>query len=135
MVETGLIQKIYGKIETSRFQKDWNEASLKLNLLTHPGDLWERKRRYAMRFFADKAAKIPEVLAIYVIENRDYLDLWTVVDGDLYETEGKVIEIENELLDRFSDLSFDFMVLPKKNKKWQEIMPSSGRMLYFRGRN
>jgi len=84
------------------------------------------------KFFADRASKIPQVFAAYAVIEEGIIDLWTIVEGDLYEAEGKVIEVENELLDRFSDLSFDFMVLPKSNQKLQVIIPSNGIQIYSR---
>jgi len=86
----------------------------------------------AQEFFVTEVSKFAEVFAVYSIVKEGVIDLWTIIEGDLYKAEGKVIDAQIKLLDEFPGLLFDFMVLPKTSERLEEIIPSDATQLYLR---
>jgi hypothetical protein len=66
---------------------------------------------------------------IYAIVDNGVIDLWTVVDGDLYQAGEALAELDVELLVEFPDLPFDFMTI-HKNELDAETMPKNRTLIY-----
>ena len=83
------------------------------------------------KFLIQHAAQVPQVLEIYAIVDSGVIDLWTVVDGDLYQAGEALAELDVELLTGFPDLSFDFMTV-HKDEVHAETMPKGRTLIYSR---
>ncbi|TES91343.1 MAG: hypothetical protein E3J87_07965 [Candidatus Cloacimonadota bacterium] len=86
----------------------------------------------AYSFFANEVSRISQVYAVYATVRENIIDLWTIVEKDLYKAEGLVIDVQLKLLRKFPDLSFDFLILSKNHQKLQEIIPSNSIQIYLR---
>lgn len=82
--------------------------------------------------FIKEVSDIPEVISVYVIYSRNVIDLWTIVESNLYEAEGKIIDLELKILGLFPNKYFDFLVLPKSSIDLNTIIPSKGVEIYTR---
>lgn len=90
------------------------------------------QREYsAYKFLIQRAAQLPQVVEIYAIVDNGVIDLWTVVDGDLYQAGEALAELDVELLIEFPDLPFDFMTV-HKDEVHAETMPKGRTLIYSR---
>jgi len=90
------------------------------------------QREYsAYKFLVQHATQLHQVVEIYAIVNNGVIDLWTVVDGDLYQAGESLAELDVELLVEFPDLYFDFMTV-HKNEVYAETMPKDRTLIYKR---
>jgi len=90
-----------------------------------------QREHSAYKFLVQHAAQLPQVVEIYAIVNNGVIDLWTVVDGDLYQAGETLAELDVELLIEFPDLYFDFMTV-HKDEVHAETMPKDRTLIYSR---
>lgn len=88
-----------------------------------------QREHSAYKFLVQRAAQLPQVMEIYAIVDNGVIDLWTVVDGDLYQAGEALAELDIELLVEFPDLPFDFMTI-HKNELDAETMPKNRTLIY-----
>ncbi len=89
----------------------------------------------ACKFFVEQVSQIPQVIAVYMGVSEGVIDLWTIVEGDLYEAETSIAKVETELLRRFPNLLFDSLVVPKKGRELDKIIPTNYMEIYRRVRS
>jgi hypothetical protein len=87
----------------------------------------------AERAFLEFVGQNPDVIGVWKFYRDDRLDLWAVVEGDLYQVERVVATAATSLLRSFPDINFDFMVVPLAGRRLDEIISPEGVLIYRRG--
>jgi len=86
----------------------------------------------AEKVFIEAVEKNPDVLGVWKFYRDDSIDLWAVVEGDLYQAERAVAAAATTLLKSYPNISFDFMVVPLAGRQLDEIISSEGIAIYQR---
>lgn len=84
----------------------------------------------ALQFFIEKASKIQGVEEVYVFMKEEAVDIWTVISEYNFDTELKVSEIQCELTRIFNALSFNFLILARRNRHLNDLIPKNGVKIY-----
>jgi hypothetical protein len=85
----------------------------------------------AEQVFIEAVEKTPEVLGVWKFYRDHSIDLWAVVEGDLYQAERAIAKAAANVLRSFPGINFDFMVVPRAGRQLSEII-SEGVALYQR---
>ena len=96
----------------------------------HQPTLGQSLGESALKNFVWTVCGLTTVERVLSIEkDKDEFDVWTVISDFDEETEEKVAEAEVELVKNNPDLRFDFMVIPKRGRNLDQLLPR-GNVLY-----
>jgi len=70
-------------------------------------------------------------LVIYYDKNEDVCDFWIIVDEIDWETEDRIIDIECEFMRAFPDHLFDFMIVQRRGRDLNEVLPQGEKEAYI----
>lgn len=83
-------------------------------------------------YIAQEIAAIKEVEYVFCVIEEDFLDISTLINHLDRKVREKIYEVELKLLKRFLDLSFDFHVIIRENRKVEELLPTTVKMIFRR---
>ncbi len=86
----------------------------------------------ALQDFADRVSMHEGIEGVYVLSSEDRYDVWTIIDEFNEDTEDGLAEAELDLVTRFPDFRFDFMLIPRLGRELSDLIPNGGRALYVR---
>ncbi|HOZ35664.1 MAG TPA: hypothetical protein PLK55_01605 [archaeon] len=67
---------------------------------------------YAIKFYFHLVSSLPFVKKLYVMNDRNVIRFWTLIDPNDYDSRDKIYDLELELRERFKDekIKFEFNV-------------------------
>jgi hypothetical protein len=86
----------------------------------------------ALQDFADRVSIHEGIEGVYVLSSEDRYDVWTIIEEFDEDTEDRLAEAELDLMTRFPDFRFDFMLIPRRGRELSDLIPNGGRALYVR---
>jgi len=87
----------------------------------------------AIRFLRERLKDIPEVTQAYYFVFNDVINIWIEIEEEDYEVEMKIINSLRELFYIFSNLLFDFMIVPKGEIPLEKLVPVDRQIILVRG--
>ncbi len=83
-------------------------------------------------FFREKISKIPEVRGAFGTVEDEQVCIWTIIDEKDKEIRPKIYDIEMELMEHFTNISFDFHVVFCSLKDVKKEVPPGSKLIYTR---
>lgn len=89
---------------------------------------------YLSKDLTIRVSEIPEFerLVVYYDQNENIYDFWIIVDEMDWETEDRIIDIECEFMRAFPNHLFDFMVIQRRGRDLDEILPRGEKEIFTR---
>jgi len=108
-----------------------NEAYKKAvtTLLSNISDLLKPSNS-ALVLLKERLFPLPQVSSLYYFVSDGVINLLIITQEEDFETEMRIAESLTELFSVFSDLRFDFMIIPKYDLDIKEILPSMSKKLF-----
>lgn len=83
-------------------------------------------------FIAHELALVKEVEAILTARQGNELHVWTVVNEFDAAVRAKVYEREKSIIDEFANIHFDFNILSRRNRPFDEVVHDSSLEVTYR---
>jgi len=85
----------------------------------------------ALNLFKKRMSLIPEVTGVYYFIQNEVINIWTIIEKENFDVEMKIAESQCELLSIFQNLRFDFMVIPRCDRRLEDILPPNSMKITF----
>jgi hypothetical protein len=78
---------------------------------------------YAIKFYFHLVSPLPFVKKLYVMNDRNVIRFWTLIDPNDYDSRDKIYDLELELREKFKDekIKFEFNVFSDTPYSIQQI--------------
>ena len=146
------IPKICLSRKCDALSRYFREANLRINLEEQNRRLKEERALYknamdsllamvkellspnypAINFLRERLKNIPEVTQAYFFITDQVINLWIVTKEEDFEAEMKIADILGELISVFSNLRFDFMIIPRYDIALNEVAPEDSQVIFSR---
>jgi len=83
-------------------------------------------------FVAHELALVEEVEAVLTARRDNEFHIWTVVNEFDADVRKKIYEREKTIIDEFGNLHFDFNILSRRNRPFNEVIHDSALDVTFR---
>lgn len=80
-------------------------------------------------FFKSRVSGIPEVKGAFATVEDEQVCIWTIIDEKDKEVRRKIYDIEMELMEHFTDISFDFHVIFSSLVDVKEEVPPGAKLI------
>lgn len=73
--------------------------------------------------FVASVSELPEVERVFWKVEDNWIRVWTIIDQPNREAENKIYDAQLDLMDKFPEKSFDFVVIFRQGKMPEEVHP------------